>query len=189
MLEEKRYKFLDRSPGGGTQRGGQTECPEQKPQRKAALAAAKPASLLLLVLPVFLLAGTWPCSAAAQGSTHSRKCRGVAHRFDEHRCGDTQDLTVHFVVRYHAPSLWQQWFGEPLLDFDLLRLRLVTEKGRSIVPKRKSYSNFEAVGGPLYAGELSCSLLEVPSSAKQLSLQVPVTLGEKSALPVVVRVR
>jgi hypothetical protein len=98
-------------------------------------------------------------------------------------------LTVRFVVRYHAPSLRQQWFGGPLLDFDLLRLYLVTETGKPIVPAPKSYSNFESLGGSLYAGEISCSLLEVPSSAKQVSLQVPVTLADKYVLPVTVRVR
>jgi hypothetical protein len=75
------------------------------------------------------------------------------------------------------------------LDFDLLLLRLVTDNGKSIVPSSKSYSNFEAVGELLYAGELSCSLWEVPLSAKQITLQVPVTLENKPALPVVVRVR
>jgi hypothetical protein len=103
--------------------------------------------------------------------------------------GDTQDLTARIVVRYHAPSLWQQWFGEPLLDFDLLRLYLVTESGKPIVPSPKSYSNFEALDGPLYAGEMSCSLLQVPPSAKQIMLQVPVTLGDKPTLPVTVKVR
>jgi hypothetical protein len=75
------------------------------------------------------------------------------------------------------------------LDFDLLRLYLVTETGKSIVPSPKSYSNFEAAGGPLYEGQISCSLSDVPSLAKQLSLQVPVTLGDKLALPVTVKVR
>ncbi|HEX8234550.1 MAG TPA: hypothetical protein VF600_01200 [Abditibacteriaceae bacterium] len=101
---------------------------------------------------------------------------------------DTRHLVVRVVVRYDAPSLRQQWFNDPLLDFEL-RLHLVTGTGQPIVPSPKSYSNFEAAGGPLYAGEISCSLADVPPSAKRLTLQVPVTLGGKPVLPVTVRVR
>jgi hypothetical protein len=125
--------------------------------------------------------------SAAGGSAAGGTAAGDTAAGDT-AAGDTQDLTVRVVVRYHAPSVWQQWFGTPLLDFDLLQLRLLTESGKPIVPAPESYSNFEAVGGPLYAGETSCSLLEVPPSAKQLSLQAPVTLEAKQALAVSVRV-
>jgi hypothetical protein len=148
-----------------------------------------PATLLLLVLPVFLLLGLALVMRPRKEALTLESADTVYIVSKNSASGDTQDLTVRVVVRYRAPSLWQQWFGEPLLDFDLLRLYLVTESGKPIVPSRKSYSNFEAQGGPLYAGEISCSLLQVPPSAKQLSLQAPVTLGDKPTLRVTVRVR
>jgi hypothetical protein len=160
-----------------------------KTQAKADTQRQSPASLLLLVLPALLLVGLALILQPRKEALTLERAEVVHIVSKGTTAGDTQDLTVRVVVRYHAPSLWQQWFGEPLLDFDLLRLYLVTETGKSIVPSPKSYSNLEAVGGPLYAGEISCSLSDVPSLAKQLSLQVPVTLGNKLALPVTVKVR
>jgi hypothetical protein len=86
------------------------------------------------------------------------------------------------------PSLRQR-FEEPILDFDLLQLFLVTETGKQVVPSRKGNSGFERIDGLLYAGEISFSLTEVPPSAERITLQVPVTLAGKQALPVAVRVR
>ena len=160
-----------------------------KTQAKADTQRQSPASLLLLVLPALLLVGLALILQPRKEALTLERAEVVHIVSKGTTAGDTQDLTVRVVVRCHAPSLWQQWFGEPLLDFDLLRLQLVTEKGKSIVPSPKSYSNFEAAGGPLYEGQISCSLSDVPSLAKQLSLQVPVTLGDKLALPVTVKVR
>jgi hypothetical protein len=90
------------------------------------------------MLPVFLLVGLALVLQPRKEALTLERAEVVHIVSKGTAAGDTQDLTVHVVVRYHAPSLWQQWFGEPLLDFDLLRLRLVTEKEKSIVPSPKS---------------------------------------------------